>query len=136
MRRIVDLVALPAGGYRAVFTPDQGLAAHAALSALARGPFTDAATRVQTGLEKKELRELAGRMPTDPGDPGAEGLELSEGELHAIHTALTAVATLYLVNSAYFAQEPFQIEVGYLREHMDAFALGLTKAVSEATRQS
>ncbi|RSS59936.1 hypothetical protein [Streptomyces sp. WAC01280] len=87
-------------------------------------------------MGKKELRELAARMPTGPGDPGADGVELSEEELHAIHAALMAAATLYLVNSAYFAQEPFQIEVGYLREHTDSLALGLAKAVSEATRPS
>ncbi|WP_309049904.1 hypothetical protein [Streptomyces sp.] len=136
MRRIVDLVALPAGGYRVKFTPEQGLAAYSALGALARSSFTDTATKVQAGLGKKELRELAVRMPTDPDDPGADGLELSEEELHAIHAALMAVATLYLVNSAYFAQDPFQVEVGYLREHMDSLALGLAKAVSEATRPS
>ncbi|MFF5633611.1 hypothetical protein [Streptomyces sp. NPDC012825] len=44
-----------------------------------------------------------------------------------------AVFTLCLVDSAYFAQEPFQIGVGCLREHVDAFAPGLAKAVSEAT---
>ncbi|WP_411071225.1 hypothetical protein [Streptomyces sp. cmx-4-25] len=94
MRRIVDLVALPDGGYRAVFTPDQGLAAHSALGALARSGFTDAATRVQTGMGKEALRELALRMPTVPGGSRDGGLELSEGELHAIHAALTAVPTL------------------------------------------
>ncbi|MFB6620756.1 hypothetical protein ACFCWD_03275 [Streptomyces sp. NPDC056374] len=44
-----------------------------------------------------------------------------------------AVATFVLVNSAYFAQEPYQMRVGYLREHMDAFALGLANAVSDVT---
>ncbi|MFE3073709.1 hypothetical protein [Streptomyces sp. NPDC059247] len=116
-----------------MFTPAQGLAVHSALDTLARSSFTDTATKLQAGLGKEQLRELAVRIPTGPGDPEADGMELSEEELHAIHAALTAVATLYLVNSAYFAQEPFQIEVGYLREHMDALALGLVKAVSEAT---
>ncbi|MFB7233223.1 hypothetical protein ACFCXK_00390 [Streptomyces sp. NPDC056269] len=54
-------------------------------------------------------------------------------ELCAIHAAVMAVATLVLVNSAYFAQGPYQMRVGYLREHMDAFALGLANAVSDVT---
>ncbi|MFC9336672.1 hypothetical protein ACFT0G_01380 [Streptomyces sp. NPDC057020] len=136
MRSIVELTALSAGGYRVVFTPEQGLAAYSALSALSGSSFTDTAVRVQTGMGRNELHALARRIPTAPDDPGADGLELREEELRAIHAAVMAVATLFLVNSAYFAQDPYQMRVGYLREHMDAFALGLANAVSDVTGPS
>ncbi|MCZ4101213.1 hypothetical protein G3I60_10700 [Streptomyces sp. SID13666] len=54
-------------------------------------------------------------------------------ELHAIHAALTAAATVFLIDRTYFAAENFHVKLSFHRENFDALALSLVQAVSDVT---
>ncbi|MFC4504169.1 MULTISPECIES: hypothetical protein [Streptomyces] len=88
---------------------------------------SETAIAVSLGTTREAVDALADRLTTENGEACPE-LRLTMGELHTLHSALTAAATRFLSHGG-FLQEPFRIRLGYFRENFDALARDLADAV-------
>jgi hypothetical protein len=112
-------------------TPRQVAAMYEALSHLSSGGYygdTELTLLVGAGREPVEalVARLAGRH-TESRD-----FRLTIEELHMVHSALTAAPTMFLERGGLFAEEPFNIRLGFYRENFYALASAVQRAVAEA----
>ncbi|ORT55469.1 hypothetical protein [Streptomyces sp. CB03238] len=112
--------------------PSQAAAIGNALETLRSRDLGDEALAVQLGADRAEAEELIRRLRELREAPGE--LRLGLRELHVVHSALTTVATMFLVKGRHFSEEPFHNAMGVFREDVDALAQHVVQAVAEATR--
>ncbi|WP_256104087.1 hypothetical protein [Streptomyces sp. ODS05-4] len=112
----------------------QALVAGSVLEALRSASRTDAALMVRVGFGHAEVEALIRRLRALRGAP--EDLRLRPEELHALHSALLAAPTLFLVKGRHFSEEPFHNMVGVFRENVDALALHLAEAAEQSAGQA
>lgn len=117
--------------YRVRLTWPQADAMVGALTLLAEQHFSDAAVALQLGMDRDEVATLVDKLAGDHRT--TREYVLDPRELHAVHAALTAAATMFLVSSTYFSAENFHVKLSFHRENFDALALSLVQAVSDAT---
>ncbi|MCZ4119988.1 hypothetical protein [Streptomyces sp. H39-S7] len=117
--------------YRVRLTWPQSDAMVNALALLAEQYFSDAALTVQLGMGRDGVGVLVDKLAGDHRTTREYVLDLRE--LHAVHAALTAAATMFLISSTYFSAENFHVKLGFHRENLDALALSLVQALSDAT---
>ncbi|WP_329270767.1 hypothetical protein [Streptomyces sp. NBC_01451] len=109
---------------------EQAMACSEALAFLRGRGLGTTALAVQLGASPETVGALAERLAG--GQPESFELRLTTHELHILHSALTAAATMF-VSHGRFSQEPFHIRLGFFRETFDALALGIVEAVSEVS---
>ncbi|MEU4351830.1 hypothetical protein [Streptomyces sp. NPDC023838] len=103
-----------------------------ALEFLGGRDFTDEALVIQLGTGREELARLRAHL-MKVGELTAD-VQLKARDLHVLHSALTASATMFLESRGVISQEAFYRRTGFFRENFDALALGIVEAASEATR--
>ncbi|MEU6547141.1 hypothetical protein [Streptomyces sp. NPDC046859] len=111
-------------------TPRQVSAMYEALSYLADRDYGDTELTLLVGAGREAVDGLVERLigrRTESCD-----FRLTIEELHMLHSALTAVPTMFLERGGLFAEEPFHIRLGFYRENFDALASALVCAVAEA----
>ncbi|MFF7100698.1 hypothetical protein ACFY9X_10980 [Streptomyces nigra] len=110
--------------------PRQVSAMYEALSFLAGLDYGDTELTLLVGSGREAVDALVGRLTgrrTESCD-----LRLTIEELHMVHSALTASPTLFLERGGLFAEEPFNVRLGFYRENFDALASAVVRAVAEA----
>lgn len=125
-------VALEGEDYVVSLASSQAAAISSALEVLRGRDSGDEVLALWPGAGRAEVEELIGRVRARREASGELRLRLEE--LHVIHSALTTVATAFLVRGRHVSEEPFHIAVGFFREDVDALAAHLAQAVAEATR--
>ncbi|WP_329270764.1 hypothetical protein [Streptomyces sp. NBC_01451] len=117
-----------AGTFLARLTPTQAEACHRALAFLRGRGLGTTALAVQLGASPETVGALAERLAG--GQPESFELRLTTHELHILHSALTAAATMFL-DRGVLSEKEFHQQMTFYRENFDALALGIVKAVSE-----
>lgn len=110
--------------------PRQATAMYEALSLLREQDYGDTELTLLVGAGREAadaLLERLGRPHTESRD-----FRLTLAELHMAHSALTAAPTMFLERGGLFAEEPFNIRLGFYRENFDALASAVARAVGEA----
>ncbi|MFF5315165.1 hypothetical protein [Streptomyces massasporeus] len=111
-------------------TPRQVAAMYEALSHLSERDYGDTELTLLVGSGREAVdalvERLAGRR-TESCD-----FRLTMEELHMVHSALCAAPTLFLERSGLFAEEPFNIRLGFYRENFYALAHAVLRAAAEA----
>ncbi|MFF4601968.1 hypothetical protein ACFY12_04300 [Streptomyces sp. NPDC001339] len=110
-------------------TPSQALAVHEALVFLRSRELGDAVLALQLGADRATVDDLVERLTDDDGR--TRDIRFRAQELHTMHSALTAVAPLFLERGR-FSEEPFHQRMGFYRENFDALALGIVDALTAA----
>ncbi|WP_353946003.1 hypothetical protein ABII15_33360 [Streptomyces sp. HUAS MG91] len=113
--------------------PSQASALREALMLLRSGESGDAVLALRLGADRATVDDLVDRLGDDGGR--SRDIPFSASELHTLHSALTAVATMFLAHGRYFSEEPFHERIGCYREDADALALGIADALIEARPQ-
>lgn len=111
-------------------TPRQVSAMYEALSYLADLDYGDTQLTLLVGAEREAVDGLVERLigrRTESCD-----FRLTSGELHTLHSALTAAPIRFVERGGLFAQEPFHIRTGFYRENFDALASALVQEVGKA----
>ncbi|MFE2815426.1 hypothetical protein [Streptomyces nigra] len=111
-------------------TPRQVSAMYEALSFLAGLDYGDTQLTLLVGAGREAVDGLVGRLAgrrTESCD-----VRLTGGELHMVHSALTAAPIRFVERGGLFAQEPFHIRTGFYRENFDALASALVQAAGQA----
>ncbi|MGZ9935097.1 hypothetical protein ACXNSR_35080 [Streptomyces sp. NC-S4] len=130
MRRQIRLIR-DGDGFTARIAPSQAEAMREALELMAGREFTEEARLIQLGADREGLVRLRTRLlvvrdrTTD--------VRLAAHDLHVLHGALTACATMFLDGHIPFSEEAFYRRTGFFRENFDGLALGIVEAASEAT---
>ncbi|WP_393078052.1 hypothetical protein [Streptomyces sp. LN704] len=109
--------------------PSQVSAIYEALSYLRERDSGDTELTLLVGAGREAVGALLDRL----AGPHTESrdVRLSVAELHMMHSALTAVPTMFLVRGGLFAEEPFHTRLGFYRENFDALALAIVNAAAE-----
>lgn len=115
-------------------TPSQSEAMCRALELLSSRDFTDAAITLQLGADRAEIAALIGRLSGH--QEASQDVRLRASELHVLHGALTAAATMFLQRGGGFSEEAFHHRLGFFRENFDSLALNIVETMSQATRTS
>ncbi|KAB1144528.1 hypothetical protein F7R91_22255 [Streptomyces luteolifulvus] len=127
MRTQVKL-AREGDGLLATLAPSQASAMYEALSHLRERDFSDAELTLLVGARREAVDVLLDRL----AGPHTESRDFrfAPEELHMVHSALTAVPTMFLVRGGAFTEEPFHIRVGFYRENFDALANAIVQAAA------
>ncbi|MFC4504170.1 MULTISPECIES: hypothetical protein [Streptomyces] len=115
--------------FLARLAPSQAEAAHRALTVLLNSGTGPATLAVRLGASPEAVGTLVERLGGER-ECSIE-LRLTVGELHTLHSALTAAATLFLSDGR-SSEEEFHRQTTFYRENFDALALGITEAAAEA----
>ncbi|MEY9992903.1 hypothetical protein ABIE67_004935 [Streptomyces sp. V4I8] len=116
------------GAFLARITPAQAAAHHRALTFLRGRALGATALAVQLGTSPETVDALAARMAGAHQE--SFEIRLTLGELHVLHSALTATAIAFLERGM-FSEEEFYREMNFYRENYDSLALGIVQAASE-----
>jgi hypothetical protein len=111
-------------------TPRQAAAMYEALSCLRERDRGDTELTLLVGAGREAVDALVERLAGRHTE--SRDFRLTMEELHMVHSALTATPTLFLERSGLFAEEPFNIRLGFYRENFYALAHAVLQAVAEA----
>ncbi len=111
-------------------TPRQVAAMYEALSFLAERDYGDTELHLLVGAGREAVDALVERLVGRHTE--SRDFRLTIEELHMVHSALTAVPTMFLVRGGVFTEEPFNIRLGFYRENFDVLASAVRRAVAEA----
>ncbi|MDO0936697.1 hypothetical protein QQY66_35150 [Streptomyces sp. DG2A-72] len=124
------LQLIPDGeAFVARITPAQAEAYHQALAFLRGRNLGNTALVVQLGAGPEAVDTLADRF--EGAHETSFELRLTIKELHILHSAMTAVAVMFLERGM-FSEENFHRELTFYRENFDALALGIVEAAAMA----
>ncbi|MCX4455988.1 hypothetical protein OG585_25670 [Streptomyces sp. NBC_01340] len=109
--------------------PSQTAAMREALIYLRHRDHSDLTLTLQLGIGRETVDALIERL--SGGHTESRDIRFRAEELHAMHSALTTAATMFVSREGAFLQEPFHIRLGFYRENFDALAYGIVEAASE-----
>ncbi|MEV7784053.1 hypothetical protein AB0O72_01465 [Streptomyces sp. NPDC088106] len=109
--------------------PSQVSAMYEALSHLGERNLSDTQLVLLIGAGREAVGRLLDRLAGPHASESAD-FRFTVEELHMVHSALTAVPTMFLVRGGAFTEEPFHIRTGFYRENFDALAHGLVQAAA------
>ncbi|MFH9590490.1 hypothetical protein ACH4MW_36690 [Streptomyces luteogriseus] len=110
--------------------PSQASAMYEALSCLRGRDRGDTELTLLVGAGREAVDALLERLAGPHKE--SRDFRLALEELHVLHSALCATPTLFLERSGLFAEEPFNIRLGFYRENFDALAHAVVRAAAEA----
>ncbi|MEU0170695.1 hypothetical protein ABZ214_35480 [Streptomyces iakyrus] len=110
--------------------PSQVAAMYEALSYLRGRDRGDTELILLVGAGREAVDALLERLAGPHKE--SRDFRLALEELHVLHSALCATPTLFLERSGLFAEEPFNIRLGFYRENFDALAQAVVRAAAEA----
>ncbi|MFF7724828.1 hypothetical protein ACFZDB_36510 [Streptomyces luteogriseus] len=110
--------------------PSQASAMYEALSYLRGRDRGDTELILLVGAGREAVDALLERLAGPHKE--SRDFRLALEELHVLHSALCATPTLFLERSGLFAEEPFNIRLGFYRENFDALAQAVVRAAAEA----
>ncbi|MFE3592861.1 hypothetical protein ACFXOY_35765 [Streptomyces niveus] len=113
-------------------TPSQREAMCRSLELLASRDFTDTAITLQLGVDREEIATLIEHLSGN--QDASQDIRLRARDLHALHSALTAAATMFVERGGSFSEEAFYHRLGFFRENFDSLALNIVETASQATR--
>ncbi|MFI2720487.1 hypothetical protein ACH5AI_29805 [Streptomyces collinus] len=111
-------------------TPRQIAAMYEALSCLRERDYGDTELTLLVGSGREAVDALVERLAGRHTE--SRDLRLTMEELHMMYSALTAVPALFVERGGLFAEEPFNIRLGFYRENFYALAQAVLQAVAEA----
>ncbi|MEV1084856.1 hypothetical protein AB0I98_42720 [Streptomyces sp. NPDC050211] len=111
-------------------TPRQVAAMYEALSHLSGHDYGDTELTLLVGAGREPVEALVARLAGRHTE--SRDFRLTIEELHMVHSALTAAPTMFLERGGLFAEEPFNIRLGFYRENFYALASAVQRAVAEA----
>jgi hypothetical protein len=114
--------------FLARITPAQAEAFHRALTFLRDRNPGGTALGVQLGAGAEAVEALAGRFAGE--HESSLELRLTLGELHILHSAMTASAVMFL-EQGMFSEEDFHRELTFFRENFDSLARGIVEAAAQ-----
>jgi hypothetical protein len=110
--------------------PRQVSAMYEALSLLCEQNYGDTELTLLVGAGREMVDALVERLAGRHTE--SRDIRLTLGELHMVHSALTAAPTMFLERSGLFAEEPFNIRLGFYRENFYALASAVVRAAAQA----
>ncbi|MFF6953652.1 hypothetical protein ACFZAD_34080 [Streptomyces iakyrus] len=110
--------------------PSQASAMYEALSCLRERDRGDTELTLLVGAGREAVDALLERLAGPHKE--SRDFRLALEELHVLHSALCATPTLFLERGGLFAEEPFNIRLGFYRENFYALAHAVLQAVAEA----
>ncbi|MFJ7292403.1 hypothetical protein [Streptomyces collinus] len=111
-------------------TPRQIAAMYEALSCLRERDYGDTELTLLVGSGREAVDALVERLAGRHTE--SRDFRLTMEELHMVYSALTAVPALFVERGGLFAEEPFNIRLGFYRENFYALAQAVLQAVAEA----
>ena len=110
--------------------PRQVAAMYEALSHLCERDRGDTELTLLVGSGREAVDALVERLAGRHTE--SRDFRLTMQELHMVHSALTAVPALFVERGGLFAEEPFNIRLGFYRENFYALAHAVVRAAAEA----
>ncbi|WP_371669080.1 hypothetical protein OG985_16285 [Streptomyces sp. NBC_00289] len=108
--------------------PSQASAMYEALTYLRERNGGDEELTLLVGASREVVDALVERLAGP--HPESFDVRLRWEELHMVHSALTAVPTMFLTRGV-FTEESFHIRLGFYRENFDALALAIVNAAAQ-----
>jgi hypothetical protein len=109
--------------------PSQVSGMYEALSFLRDRDFDDTVLTLLVGGGREAVDAVLARLSGRHTE--SRDVRFTTQELHMVHSALTAVPTMFLERGGAFLQEPFHIRLGFYRENSDALARAVVRAAAE-----